>query len=103
MRRPRRLRRAHGLRRPAPLLPQKGAGHQCRSPGSADQLGLLTTDVDSKRRVGVNLCLELRCNERLEAAANLSGRSVLDDNRQLLEYMSRFASEALGIEVGPGA
>jgi FBP C-terminal treble-clef zinc-finger len=73
----------------------------CRASGSADQIGLLTTDVDSKRRVGVNLCLDLRCNERLEAAMNLAGRSVLDENRQLIERMSRFASEALGMEPSP--
>jgi hypothetical protein len=70
----------------------------CRSAGTADQIGLLTTDVDSKRRVGVNLCLDLRCGERLEAATNLAGRNVLDENKQLIERMSRFASEALGIE-----
>jgi hypothetical protein len=75
----------------------------CRSPGASDQIGLLTTDVDSKRRVGVNLCLDLRCNERMEAAANMSGRSVLDDHRQLIEHMSRFASEALGMEVSSAA
>ncbi|HEX5751777.1 MAG TPA: FBP domain-containing protein [Archangium sp.] len=70
----------------------------CRTAGSADQIGLLTTDVDSKRRVGVNLCLDLRCNERLEAEMNRAGRSVVDENKHLIERMSRFASEALGIE-----
>jgi hypothetical protein len=75
----------------------------CRSAGGAEQIGLLTTDVDSKRRVGVNLCLDLRCGEKLEAAMNLSGRSVLDETRRMLERMSRFASEALGIELRPEA
>ncbi|PTL78977.1 FBP domain-containing protein [Vitiosangium sp. GDMCC 1.1324] len=73
----------------------------CRSPGTSDQVGLLTTDVDSKRRVGVNLCLDLRCNEKLEAAANMTGRSVLDDTQRLIERMARFANEALGIEFSP--
>lgn len=71
----------------------------CRTAGSADRIGLLTTDVDSKRRVGVNLCLDLRCNERLEAEMNRAGRSVLDESKQLIERMSRFASEALGMEI----
>jgi hypothetical protein len=71
----------------------------CHSNGSADQIGLLTTDVDSKRRVGVNLCLDLRCGERLESEANRQGRSVLDDMKQLLEKMERFATEGLGIEM----
>jgi hypothetical protein len=73
----------------------------CHANGSADQIGLLTTDLDSKRRVGVNLCLDLRCGEKLESAANMAGRSVLDDTKQLLERMARFASEGLGIEEGP--
>ncbi|WNG58048.1 FBP domain-containing protein [Archangium violaceum] len=70
----------------------------CRASGASDQVGLLTTDVDSKRRVGVNLCLDLRCNERLEAEMNRAGRSVVDENKHLIERMSRFASEALGME-----
>ena len=70
----------------------------CRSHGAADQIGLLTTNVDSKRRVGVNLCLDLRCNERLEAATNRAGGSVLDESQKLIERMARFANEALGIE-----
>ncbi len=73
----------------------------CLSPSGAGQVGLLTTDVDAKRRVGVNLCLDLRCNERLETAANLSGRSAVEDTKRLLERMSRFASEALGLELQP--
>ncbi|MFP2924488.1 FBP domain-containing protein [Pyxidicoccus sp. 3LG] len=48
----------------------------CRNAGSGDQIGLLTTDVDSKRRVGVNLCLDLRCNERLESTTDLAGANL---------------------------
>jgi treble-clef zinc-finger protein len=75
----------------------------CRAHGTSDQIGLLTTDVDSKRRVGVNLCLDLRCNERLETTANLAGRNVLDETQLLIERMARFAHEALGIEFSTGA
>jgi hypothetical protein len=70
----------------------------CRNHGTSDQVGLLTTDVDSKRRVGISLCLDLQCSQRLEDVANMAGRSVLDENQQLLERMARFANEALGIE-----
>lgn len=80
---------------------KNGAPHMCewcRSPGSSDQIGLLTTDVDSKHRVGVNLCLDLRCSEKLESATNRAGRSVLEENKRLLERMARFAHEALGLE-----
>jgi hypothetical protein len=72
----------------------------CRAHGTSDQIGLLTTDVDSKRRVGVNLCLDLRCNERLETTANLAGRSVMDETKKLIERMAHFAQEGLGIEFG---
>jgi hypothetical protein len=65
--------------------------------GSAAEIGLLTTDVDAKRRVGVNLCLDLRCSERLESRTNLAGGSALDENKKLIERMARFAQEALGI------
>lgn len=75
----------------------------CRASGATDQIGLLTTDVDSKRRVGVNLCLDLRCSERLESAMNLAGRSAVEENKKLLERMARFATEALGLELGPEA
>jgi hypothetical protein len=69
----------------------------CHASGSADQIGLLTTDLDSKRRVGVNLCLDLRCGEKLESAANLAGKSAVDDSKRLIEKMARFASEGLGL------
>ncbi|AFE06707.1 hypothetical protein COCOR_06000 [Corallococcus coralloides DSM 2259] len=74
----------------------------CRTSTDAE-IGLLTTDVDSKRRVGVNLCLDLRCGERLEAQADRSGRSLQDDTAQLIERMARFASEALGYAPGSDA
>ncbi len=69
----------------------------CMAHGSAAEIGLLTTDVDAKRRVGVNLCLDLRCSERLESRTNLAGGSALDENKKLIERMARFAQEALGI------
>ncbi len=80
-----------------------GVCEWCRASGSSDQIGLLTTDVDSKRRVGVNVCLDLRCNEKLEAAMNMAGRSAVDETRQLIERMARFAHEGLGIEFSPVA
>lgn len=71
----------------------------CQSPTEA-QVGLLTTDVDSKRRVGVYACLDLRCGERLEALADRSGRSAMDEKARLIERMARFASEALELDSG---
>lgn len=71
----------------------------CHSSGSASDVGLLTTDVDEKHRVGVHLCMDLRCKEKLEDAANRSGRHPREAQARLQERMFRFAREALGIEV----
>jgi FBP C-terminal treble-clef zinc-finger len=73
----------------------------CHSYGAADEIGLLTTDVSSKRRVGINLCIDLRCKEKLESAADLSGRHPRELLQPLMERMVRFASEALRIHTVP--
>ena len=73
----------------------------CHAYGSANEIGLLTTDVNSKRRVGVNLCLDLRCKEKLESAADLAGRDPRELSKTLMERMLRFTREALRIETVP--
>ncbi len=73
----------------------------CHSYGPTNEIGMLTTDVNSKRRVGVNLCLDLRCKEKLETAADLSGRHPRELMQPLMERMLRFAREALKIETVP--
>ncbi|NOK01410.1 MULTISPECIES: FBP domain-containing protein [unclassified Myxococcus] len=75
----------------------------CHSYGSAHEVCLLTTAVDNKRRVGVNLCADLRCREKMEDAADRSGRHPLEFLGKLNERMFRFAHEALGIEAQPAA
>lgn len=75
----------------------------CHSYGTASEVGLLTTDVDSKRRVGVYLCVDLRCKEKLEDAADRAGHHPLESLARLRERMFRFAHEALGIETQPTA
>ncbi len=75
----------------------------CHSYGSSYEVGLLTTDVNSKRRVGVCLCVDLRCKEKLEDVADRSGRHPREVLEQLRVRMYRFAHEALGIEAQPAA
>jgi len=75
----------------------------CHDYGSSQAVDLLTTDVDSKVRVGISLCVDLRCKEKLEDAANRSGRHTLEALEQLRARMYRFANEALGIEARPSA
>lgn len=70
----------------------------CHSSGSSLEVGLLTTDVNSHRRVGVTLCVDLRCKQKLEDAADRAGRHPLEALEQLQARMFRFAHEALGID-----
>lgn len=86
----------HGGNGPAPCMCE-----WCHAYGPSNEIGLLTTDVNSKRRVGVNACLDLRCKEKMESAADLSGRNPRDFAQVLMERMQRFAREALRIENVP--
>ncbi|MCP3143420.1 FBP domain-containing protein [Pyxidicoccus xibeiensis] len=73
----------------------------CHNSGASHEVGLLTTDVDNRRRVGVTLCVDLRCREKLEDAADRDGRHPLEVVERLNARMFRFAQEALGIEPSP--
>jgi len=75
-------------------------GHMCdwcHSTGSADEIGLLTAEESARRKVGVLVCSDLRCRERVEEAGDRAGRDVAASRRQLLERIARFANEALGM------
>ena len=69
----------------------------CMSTGTG--VGLLVTQVNSKKRVGVHVCSDLSCKRKLEEEADRSGRSVLPQMEKLIERMGRFASEALKIDL----
>nr|WP_255652628.1 FBP domain-containing protein [Myxococcus sp. XM-1-1-1] len=75
----------------------------CHHSGASSEVTLLTTDVNNKRRVGISLCADLQCKERLEDAADRAGRHALEALEQLRARMFRFANEALGIELEPAA
>jgi FBP C-terminal treble-clef zinc-finger len=64
-------------------------------------VGLITTDKNSKRRVGVLVCRDLSCAAKLDEAADLAGTSSVEPKRRQLERMRRFAREGLGIERVP--
>lgn len=73
----------------------------CHTPGAAQGVGMLTTDVNSKRRVGVHVCLDLGCQERLETESHLSGRHPREAMKPLMERMQRFTRDALRIDTPP--
>ena len=100
---------APGSHRPIGIIfrrgPSSGANASlmcdwCHTTAPASEVGLLTVDVSSHRRVGVSLCLDLRCKERLEDAADRSGRHPLELLEPMRARMFRFAREGLGIDVG---
>lgn len=71
----------------------------CLSTGSSDQIGLLTASVDSRRRVGVNLCLDLGCMRKLEGFAEASGMRLEQVSVRYFERMERFFRRALEMEL----
>lgn len=70
----------------------------CHSPGLGTGVGLLSARVTGRRTVGVHVCSDLGCQQKLEDEANRSGRSVLPAMDALLGRMGRFAHEALKID-----
>lgn len=62
----------------------------CHSMGSTNQIGLLTIATSSKRRVGVNLCLDLSCKEKIHSEVSLSSTAAQLRVRRVVERMSRF-------------
>lgn len=71
----------------------------CHCPGSGTQVGTLTADRNSKKRVGVNVCVDLSCKGKLEELANRSGANVRPSLDKLVDRMGRFAAEGLGIDL----
>lgn len=71
----------------------------CRCSGLGSRVGLLTTRVNGKRTIGVHVCSDLACQQKLEDEADRSGRSVLPAMAALIERMGRFAQEGLGIDL----
>ncbi len=71
----------------------------CHAHGMSDQIGLLSADVDSKRRVGVNLCLDLGCQDRIANTPGLPPQRAKDLTEQMMRRLARFSKDALEIPV----
>jgi hypothetical protein len=79
--------------------PGPGMCDWCHSFDPSGGVSLLTADRNSKKRVGVYVCQDLGCKNRLEDAALRAGRSPVDDLKALLERIGQFAEQALGIDL----
>ena len=62
----------------------------CHSYGSADEIGMMSVWLNSNTSAGYILCQDLRCIEKIEDAANLSGRSVEKVVDQLYSRINLF-------------
>lgn len=80
-----------------PTVPAMCDWCHCSSLGTG--VGLLTARLNAKKRVGVMVCSDLSCKQKLEEQADLSGRSVVPLMQKLIERMGRFAREALDIDL----
>ncbi len=75
----------------------------CHCSGGGSRVALLTTKLRGDRRVGVYVCADLSCRAKLEDEADRSGRSVLPAMAALVERMTRFAQDGLGIDFSPAS
>ncbi|MBL8954862.1 MAG: FBP domain-containing protein [Myxococcaceae bacterium] len=71
----------------------------CHLSSSGSTVGLLTARRNAKKSVGVHVCSDLGCQQRLEEEADRQGISVLPWWEKLIERMGRFASESLDIDL----
>ena len=71
----------------------------CHHTGVGTEVGLLTAQLNGKKRVGVYLCSDLSCDLKVEDEANRAGRDPAPELARLIDRMGRFASEALKIDL----
>lgn len=67
----------------------------CHAYGSSDQIGLLTTAIDSKHTVGMMLCLDLSCGDKIESMPSMTNKSPETLLVQLCEKIGRFFEDSV--------
>ncbi len=65
----------------------------CHTYGTSNQIGLLTTAINSKRTVGMMLCLDLSCGDKIENAPSQSSKSPEIRILETCERIGRFFDE----------
>lgn len=71
----------------------------CHHTGVGSQVGLLTARLNANKRLGVYLCSDLSCRQKIEDEANRSGRSPVPALKKLVEKIGEFASDGLKIDL----
>lgn len=81
--------------RPSSGEPTAAICDWCHSYGSSNQIGLLTIEASDKRRVGVNLCLDLSCHDKIETNTGLSPIGAQKRQQAVVAKMSRFVRRTI--------
>ncbi|MBL8915187.1 MAG: FBP domain-containing protein [Archangium sp.] len=71
----------------------------CHTVGVGTQVGLLTARLNANKRVGMHLCADLSCRQKIEDEANRAGRSPVPALKKLVEKIGLFASSSLKIDL----
>lgn len=84
------------FRRDQSLGPQSAAMCEwCHTVGSGNEIGMLTTTSQHRKRIGVSLCRDLRCADRIRSSEFNSSASVQERIRRLVLKMTIFAQREL--------
>jgi hypothetical protein len=67
----------------------------CHSFGSANEIGMMLTSVTHKKTIGMMLCLDLNCIDKLETLAAISGRNFEQLAEKVCERLSSFFENTL--------
>lgn len=70
----------------------------CHAFGGSDEIGLLLTSVNSKKTVGMMLCLDLGCVEKTETLAMLAGKSFEKLAEKICDNVAGFYEHILKSE-----
>lgn len=71
----------------------------CHCSSAGTEVSLLTAQRNARKLVGVHVCSDLSCKQKLEEEADRQGKSVVPAMEKLIERMARFATEALDIDL----
>lgn len=71
----------------------------CHQTASGNGVGFLMATVNGRKRVGVHLCVDLSCQQKIEEHVNRLGMSLAPAMKNLVARMGRFASEGLQIDL----
>lgn len=67
----------------------------CHAYGNSGQVGLLTTAINSKRTVGIMLCRDLSCGDKIENAPSQSSKNPETRILEVCDRIGRFFDETL--------